>query len=58
LIKNDFSGPLARITVEHDRKLNTRSSVLLLALADAFAAVPAVNKHRRGPPQRISHKFL
>jgi enoyl-CoA hydratase/carnithine racemase len=41
LISTDFSGPFARITVAHDRKLNTLGSGLLLALAEAFAAVPA-----------------
>ena len=41
MITTDFSGPFARVTVANDRKLNTLGSGLLLALAEAFAAVPA-----------------
>jgi enoyl-CoA hydratase/carnithine racemase len=40
LIATDFTGPVARVTVAHDRKLNTLGSGLLLALAEAFGAVP------------------
>ena len=40
MITTDFSGPAARITVANDRKLNTLGSALLVALAEAFAAVP------------------
>lgn len=40
MIVKDFATPVARITVAHDRKLNTLGSALLDALAEAFAAVP------------------
>jgi len=41
VITTDFSTPVARITVAHERKLNTLGSARLVALAEAFAAVPA-----------------
>lgn len=40
MIARDFSGAVARVTVANDRKLNTLGSALLVALAEAFAAVP------------------
>lgn len=40
MIDTDFTGPVARVTIAHDRKLNTLGSPLLVALAEAFAAVP------------------
>ncbi len=40
MITKDFSGPVARVTVANDRKLNTLGSALLVALAEAFSTVP------------------
>ena len=40
MIETNFGGPTARITIANDRKLNTLGSLMLIALAEAFAAVP------------------
>lgn len=44
MITTEFTGPIARITVANDRKLNTLGSPLLVALVEAFAAVPEATR--------------
>ncbi|MCS6891938.1 MAG: enoyl-CoA hydratase [Rhodovarius sp.] len=40
MIETDFAGPIARITIRNEAKLNSLGSAALEALAEAFRAVP------------------